>query len=62
MLNVGLQFLAFPLYSYSINNFWRQEAERVERETNGTGVARDIYYPDGDRNTQQDQQQRDNQQ
>jgi hypothetical protein len=38
MLNVGMQFLAYPLYNYSINNFWRQEKERVEAEENGTYV------------------------
>lgn len=38
MMNVGVQFLAYPLYNYSINNFWRQEKERVEAEENGTYV------------------------
>jgi hypothetical protein len=38
MMNIAMQFLAYPLYNYSINNFWRQEKERVEAEENGTYV------------------------
>jgi hypothetical protein len=31
MLNISLQLLAFPLFNYSIANFWRQEEDRIAR-------------------------------
>lgn len=54
MLNIGMQFLAYPLYNYSINNFWRQEKERVEAEENGTIVKPTTR--EGDEATTRDQQ------
>ena len=30
MANISIQFLAFPLYNYSINNYWREQNEREE--------------------------------
>jgi len=38
MMNISLQFMIFPLFNYSITNFWRQEEERLARETTGSGV------------------------
>ena len=28
MFNISIQFLAFPLFNYSINNYWREQNER----------------------------------
>lgn len=28
MMNISLQFVAFPLYNYSINNYWRGQLEK----------------------------------
>lgn len=57
MFNISMQFVAFPLYNYGINNYWRQQLEREQtpgyerNETNRSahpGVNDKIVpYPDG---------------
>ena len=47
MANIMLQFFAVPLYNYGINNYWRQEEERIANETGTTE-----YYCDHDCETE----------
>jgi len=38
IMNISIQFLAFPLYNYGINNYWRAKAVKAAKKAGGKKV------------------------